>query len=73
MIDRICPNPMYTPEFVCKIIEPTCELLSQVWSGSITKVSFWIEWESDETCFCHTPQDAWREAFQMLDRRKEQP
>ena len=61
---------MTNAEFVCKIIEPTCQLFGNqhgwtiVWDTVAT---------SDVRCdFCDTPQAAWHLAFQILDRRKQE-
>jgi hypothetical protein len=53
-------------EFVCKIIEPTCELTEGDEYPSVV-------WQGDDpgfTCGYENAQAAWRAAFAMLDRRK---
>jgi len=53
-------------EFVCKIIEPTCELHE----GDGRPRVVWQGEEPSCTCGYETEQAAWQAAFAMLDRRK---
>lgn len=50
-------------ETCCRIIEPTAKLYTFA-------TGFWVKWDGGETELDFTPQDAWRTAFSILDRRQ---
>lgn len=67
---RVSDAPNVTNfEFVCRLIEPTCDLFN----GCPDLV--WVNWKVDGTVFRtppqYGPQEAWRAAFSILDRRRQ--
>lgn len=62
--DRRLANPMNGFEFSCRIIDPTCRLRNH-------KGRFWVVYDKGFTKLCFSTHDAWKEAFTILDRRRE--
>lgn len=72
--ERRCPNPMYTPDFCCRIIAPNIKL-EALPANAEQPYGYLISLpDSSEmsgiAIGAPTAQEAWQEAFKFLDRRK---
>lgn len=71
------PDPMYTPEFCCRLIEPGLKLEAVPSNAKRPYGHLLLIPDSSGVrgrCVALTAdntQEAWREAFEFLDRRKE--